>query len=306
MKLLKFFGKRRARKGFTLVELVVVMAIIAILMISVVAFAQPIRAMMSNTNAQNDAIIINNGIGNYIERRLAFANDIRIFVGDTYYAGIKTDRDTPRGAYAAMYNAHTGSADSPRMMVFDFDSVKGSYKVYDMPITSDEMPLNATALVRNNLVYTDDFFGPYSYFITTDNIGAEVNPAKKKAYLSFRIDSYDFGQEAKQITTTNVADYFTYINNGKTGTNPFDDYVMFRSGSENVSFALENIPVAVNWEDAKKLDGTVVYDSDGNTIPTPVAKINENKFKIYRKNPNTGYCVIIIYNVRKYSVSDIT
>ena len=80
MKLLKFFGKRRARKGFTLVELVVVMAIIAILMISVVAFAQPIRAMMSNTNAQNDAIIINNGIGNYIERRLAFANDIKIFV----------------------------------------------------------------------------------------------------------------------------------------------------------------------------------------------------------------------------------
>jgi len=296
MKLLKFFGKRCARKGFTLVELVVVMAIIAILMISVVAFAQPIRAMMSNTNAQNDAIIINNGIGNYIERRLAFANDIKMFVGDTYYSADQ------QKACEDLYNKHKGTADSPRMMVFDFDSVKGSYKVYDIPITSTSMPLNATALVKNNLVYTDDFFGPYSYFITSDNLNVEVNPAKKKAYLSFRIDSYDFGQEAKQITTTNVADYFTYINNGKTGTNPFDDYVMFRSGSENVSFALENIPVEVKWTDAKKADGTDLLDSEGNKYQVPTPKPIS---AVEVKRPNTGYCVVIFYNVRKYSVSDI-
>ena len=298
MKLLKFLGKRRARKGFTLVELVVVMAIIAILMISVVAFAQPIRAMMSNTNAQNDAIIINNGLGNYIERRLAFANDIKIFVGDTYYS------DDQQDAYKNLYDQHHSALDNPRMMVFDFDSTKGSYKVYDMPITSNSMPLNATALVRNNLVYTDDFFGPYSYFITCDNKKPEANPTKRKAYLNFRIESYDFGNENKKITTDNIKDYMTYIANDKTGTNPLDDYAIFRSGVENVSFGLENIKVEVKFKPATYADGSPIMNEDGTTqLITPVSNI-PGTVEISR--PNTGYCMVVIYNVHNYDISELT
>lgn len=297
MKILKFFAKRRARKGFTLVELIVVMAIIAILMISVVAFAQPIRSMMSNTNAQNDAIIINNGLGNYIERRLSFANEIRIFVGDSYYSADQVK------AYKDVYDAHHSSADSPRMMVFDYNSTTGNFKVYDLAMTSNAMPAMATTLVKNNLIYTDDYYGPYSYFITCDNLAPEANPMKKKAYLNFRIESYDFGNEPLKITQDNVKDYYTYINNNKTGTNPLDDYAMFRSGVENVSFGLENIKVEVKYQPATYADGSPMYDTDGVTqLITPVPKVGGS---VQINRPNTGYSMVVLYNVRKYSVADI-
>ena len=299
MKLLKLFRRRRSRKGFTLVELIVVIAIIAILMACVVAFAQPIRSMMSDTNARSDAITINNGLGNYIERRLAFANEINLFVGDIYYS---TDQVT---AYKNMYDKHHSTNDSPRMMVFEYDAVKGNFKVYDLAITSDTMPPMAMALTKANLIYSDDYYGPYSYFITCDDIAPQANPMKQKAYLNFRIDSYHFGDSGKQITQTDVTHYYKYINDNKAGDNPLDQYAFFRSGSENVSFGLENIKVEVKYQPATYADGSPMMAEDGVTqLITPVPNVSGN-VQINRPNPSTGYNMVVIYNVRQYSVADI-
>lgn len=302
MKLLKSIAKRRARKGFTLVELVVVIAIIAILMACVVAFATPIRSMMSNTNARSDAITINNCLGNYIERRLAFANDIKVFVGEHYYSSNQT------AAYANMYNQHHSANDNPRMMIFEFDTTEGNFKVYDLAITSETMPPEATTMVPVNLVYNNDFYGNYTYFITCDNLAPESNPMKQKAYLNFRIDSYDFGDSGSKITQDNVKDYYNFITN-KTGTNPLDQYAIYRSGSENVSFGLENIKVEVKYQPAKYADGSPMYAEDGVTqLITPVPSISGASVTRPSSPTETtaGYDMVVLYNVRKYSVSDVT
>ncbi len=306
MKLLKLFRKRRSRKGFTLIELIVVIAIIAILMACVVAFAQPIRAMMSNTNARSDAIIINNGLGNYIERRLAYANDIKVLIGfnyktDSYDPTDTSGNSTQTKLYSDMYTNHSQSTDHPGMMIFHLDNTTGTFKAYDIPITGSTMPDATNAIKDEYLIYTDDFFGRYSYFITCDTRGdvknrPQINTSRKTAYLDFRIDSYDFADEPSKITAPVVKEYYDFIN-GKIGAkDTFDDFSIYRSGRENISFALENIEVKVDYT----ADGSGEFDP--NVRDTP-------KAKVYRSGSETTSAastdVVIIYNVRKYSKDDI-
>ena len=102
MSLLKLFRKGKYRKGFTLTELIVVIAIIAFIMAAVVAFAGPIRTMVRNTNAKSDANTINKIIGDYIENRIAFANYVQVFVAPEYTVGSGTEYDLLKGAYNAV------------------------------------------------------------------------------------------------------------------------------------------------------------------------------------------------------------
>lgn len=310
MKLLKFFGKRRARKGFTLIELIVVVAIIAVLMACVVAFAQPIRSMMSNTNARSDAITINNCLGNYIERRLAYANDIKVLIGFNYGTDTIDSTTTPpltqSKLYEDMYNNHSQNADHPGMMIFHLDNTNGTFKAYDIDMkktgTGSAMPAAPSILLDGNLIYTDDFFGRYSYFITCDTRGdaknrPQINAAKKAAFLDFRIDSYDFGDEASKIDATVVKGYYDYIN-GKTGaTDTFEDISIYRSGRENISFALENIEVKVDYAS----DGSGEFDP--NIRDTPKAKVYRSGAGGTTSAASTD--IVILYNVRKYSEDDI-
>lgn len=316
MKLLKLFRKRRSRKGFTLIELIVVIAIIAILMACIVAFAQPIRAMMSNTNARSDAIIINNGLGNYIERRLAYANDIKVLIGFNYMTESYDPTDTSGNStqtklYSDMYSDHSDTRDHPGMMIFHLDDTTGTFKAYDIDMkktgTGSAMPALTSVLIDNNLIYTDDFFGRYSYFITCDTRGdvknrPQINTSKKKAFLNFRIDSYDFGNEPSKISAPVVKEYYDFIN-GKTGANDtFEDISFYRSGRENISFALENIQVKVGYEAAKDLNGiSTTGEFDPNVQNTARAKV-------YRSGSNSTSAsstdIVILYNVRTYDATD--
>ena len=164
-------------------------------------------------------------------------------------------------------------------------------------------------LTDDNLIYTDDFFGRYSYFMTCDTTGGlssnnkpKINTARKTAYLDFRIDSYDFADEPSKINASVVKEYYDFIN-GKAGAkDTFEDISFYRSGRENISFALENISV------------DVVYDNVGNDYIE--YSRDTSKAKVYRSgsspNPTTitptsaaSTDVIILYNVRKYSKDDI-
>ena len=74
--MLKYFLKLRRKKGFTLVELIVVVALLAIMMASIAALSGPIRKMVNRTAASADSVAANATIANYIENRLAFAANI--------------------------------------------------------------------------------------------------------------------------------------------------------------------------------------------------------------------------------------
>ena len=78
---MKKLMKLRNKKGFTLVELIIVIAIIAILLACVAAFAGPVQKIVKSSAASADALQVNKIIGDYIENRLAYASYIDVHVG---------------------------------------------------------------------------------------------------------------------------------------------------------------------------------------------------------------------------------
>lgn len=302
----KFFGKRKKLKGFTLTELIVVSAIMVLLMACVVAFAGPVRMMIGNTTAKDDALTINKIIGDYIERKLAYANYIDIYVGypyDTSDTKLKDSFDTVKARKGL-----TGQDNKPGMLIFRYaddatDPLKSTFKVYDIPITSASatMPSSITA---DNVVFIDEFYNGYEYFITTDDTSIQANSLRKHAYLNFRVDSFNFKDEYTKgfkdedtvgVSGKVITDYYAYIDGGSTGTNPFQRFTEERTGSEVVSFTLENIPVDTHTVDD---DGDGVFDRVEATTPN----VSITRGKTVGASTTYSTDMIVFYNIRKFDV----
>lgn len=308
--LFRLFGKRRKQKGFTLTELIVVTAIMVLLMACVVAFAGPVRMMIGNSTARDDALTINKIIGDYIERKLAYANYVDVYVGYPY----SSSDDKIKASYKALTDrkAITGQKNNPGIMLFRMVDVPGdplrtTFKVFDIPVTSGTgNPPDLTSLSADNVVFIDEFYNNYEYFITTDDTAIQTNSMKKRAYLNFRVDSFDFKGEYTKGFKTNTApggtgdviiDYYAYIDTPGhvEANNPHNIFAEERTGSETVSFVLENVPVETNYIDS---DGDGLLDSIETSTPT--ASITRGKVN----GATTTYSndLIVFYNIRTYDI----
>jgi prepilin-type N-terminal cleavage/methylation domain-containing protein len=314
--LFKIFGKRRKLKGFTLTELIVVTAIMVLLMACVVAFAGPVRMMIGNTTARDDALTINKIIGDYIERKLSFANYVDVYVSYPY-----SSSDTAiKNSYKALTDrkAITGQNNNPGILLFRVitdpaDPLKRSYRLYDIPVTSGTgNPPDLSTLSANNVVFIDEFYNDYEYFITTDDTAVQANSMKKRAYLNFRIDSFDFKGEYTKGFSTNTSptgtgdvfiDYYAYIDNPSHDPkdNPFIRFTEEKTGSEVVSFTLENIPVETNYVDSDS-DGLL----DSIEATTPNVSITRGKLSPGGTSKTYSTDTIIFYNIRKYNIKTDT
>ena len=221
--MIRFFAKRRHRKGFTLTELIVATALIGIIMASVVAFAGPIRTMLKNTNAKSDTNRICKVLGDYIQNRLAYANYIDIYVGMPYdnTTTINAEYTKISASYTALKNKMQDTepvagvqkvVNDSRIMYFhyvpniDGDTTKSTFLVYDIPVTKDDTIPTDFAAFKNKfanvdattgvidttyLLYDIDFYGGYEYFFTMDDQAVKSNDLKKRVFLNFRVDSYN-------------------------------------------------------------------------------------------------------------------
>ena len=70
---------KRTKKGFTLVELMVVMAISTILLVAVMTMTTPASRMYRSTAVSNDAYSMANNIDSYLKRSLEYADNVWLF-----------------------------------------------------------------------------------------------------------------------------------------------------------------------------------------------------------------------------------
>lgn len=296
----------KRRKGFTLVELIVVTAIIALLMACVAAFSSPVQQMMSETVAEADALKIANISGDYIERRIAYAEGLVIYTGVNFDATNKELSDmytTYYDYYAAKGNVNAG------MLVFRYEPsadvnepYKATYRMYDIPIkTGDTYPKSLNNLSQYD-VFSDAFYSDYQYLYLVDT-EILMNNVKYKAYVNFDVYAYDFTSDYGKMITVDGTDKAGnkvngtlnqyYLNKKDPVTNTSDgltDLVRERKAHENVSFALENVEIeTVNDPANGKVVGTPLYVSYP-TISTPANKGND---------------IVIFYNVETYSTTTI-
>ena len=74
--------KKMTRKGFTLVELLVVMAIFSILLVGVMAIIKPVSTLFRNTSISEKTYAYANNIQVYLQGKLEYSEDIVVATSD--------------------------------------------------------------------------------------------------------------------------------------------------------------------------------------------------------------------------------
>ena len=312
--------KTTKNKGFTLTELIVVVAVVALLMGCVVAFAGPIRTAVKGSTAKADCLTINDLLSSYIQRKLAYANDVHVFVGHNYSTTGKIKNallgDGSSGAQCfARYANLTKIDNHPGIMIMHYsedknDPLKHTYKLYDYTIPKGltSMPVESSIINDNNLVYIDEFYGGYEFFMTFDgpagdpddavDMASVANTQTERAYFNMHIDSFNITGDYtnSSFTDKDIIDYFSkYKSDGKFESE-MDKYVNERVAVDNVSFNLENIKVDVEYKQV---------DENGDGKPDVMRAFpTVNSFNIDRGNESGSYDtdIIIFYNVRIYDI----
>lgn len=73
---------RRNRKGFTLIELIIVLAIFSIIMTLVMSFIDPVSKIMKKASTRERTAAYVDNIGEYLDNSLHYAKFMRVYYGD--------------------------------------------------------------------------------------------------------------------------------------------------------------------------------------------------------------------------------
>lgn len=219
--MLRYFMKLRNRKGFTLTELIIVIAIIAILMACVAAFSGPIRQMVKSTAASTDALTANKIIGDYIENRLAFADSIDLFYAvdaSEETAVNSTTQVTPGGqtlpGINEIFNAYktrdvddsTNNRDKSGVLILHYaenasEPEKSTYVLYDYPIKNSSSNYKTTVLDTINGGFApggevfDEAFYTNSQNIIIAPTEIDYNYSRGTLNMAFDIIPYDVSED---------------------------------------------------------------------------------------------------------------
>ena len=105
--------RRKAHKGFTLIELIIVMAIFSILLMAVISIAQPVSKIFRHADSSEKAYSYSNNIQIYLQNQLEYADNVVIYTEgnlpgetnelarrfvDTYYKDVVTKSKTSLSA----------------------------------------------------------------------------------------------------------------------------------------------------------------------------------------------------------------
>ena len=246
--MLNYFLRLRRKKGFTLVELIIVVAILAVLMASVVALSGPIRKMVSRTAASSDAIAANSTMANYIENRLAFAANIEILCAydatdasaigiNDAFTNMKSKLDVDADGVV------DDTLDKAGVLIFRYVedteyAEESHYEMYDVSIRDTDHPnyvcssyYNAAIAssggvnsLRSDAAVFADCFYDYSRNLFIAPTEYTTNSVRNNVYMTVEVVPYNFdsdmlvyGSDGKIDTTVNqyisrstIPDYYMY------------------------------------------------------------------------------------------------
>lgn len=193
--------KLHAKKGFTLTELIIVIAILAVLMAAVAAFSQPVQKMVKATAVSADAITVNEIVGEYIQGRLAYSDCLFIHyaVNSPLLTGQTNINETMVAIHTRLTSANAGKAG---VLIFRYvkntdEPEKSGYMLYDFPIvagTGYNSFLDASGgsidLKSGYKVFNDDFYGNTQRIIYLPHRLPKTNSVRGEVYMNFEILSY--------------------------------------------------------------------------------------------------------------------
>ncbi len=206
--MLNYFLRLRRRKGFTLVELIIVVAILAVLMACMAALSGPIKKMVSRTSASADAVAANVTMANYIENRLGFAANIEILCAMDSTDASGTTVNEAFNSMKTKLTASSDAQDKAGVLIFryieDTTLVTDShYKMYDVPITATSSNYFTAAIdnsggtnqIKESTAVFDDCFYQYSKNLFIAPTEVTTNKVRGNYYMKFEIIPYNFDDD---------------------------------------------------------------------------------------------------------------
>ena len=173
--------RRKAHKGFTLIELIIVMAIFSILLMAVISIAQPVSKIFRHADSSEKAYSYSNNIQIYLQNQLEYADNVVIYTEgnlpgetnelarrfvDTYYKDVVTKSKTSLSADkdAAVYM--NGKAYVLRLVNHDAVDASGN------PLEVD----SEGNMIRKGQIYL------YTYDFNTRSTNNATPPTDVKQY----------------------------------------------------------------------------------------------------------------------------
>lgn len=180
------------KKGFTLAEVIVAMAITAVLLAAVMSLFGPVSAVIGKMTVNSDVKLITKTIGGYYEQSFEYASDIQMFsyvsLSDVAIDTTQSDDLLDRIEKYCLNTADGGLGylssvyDHPQVMIVKYDTTNHSYYLYNVDLkkfmTSEGLTAASSSTeIQNawaNLMHTpldlddysvfdEEFYGKYKY-----------------------------------------------------------------------------------------------------------------------------------------------
>ncbi len=204
-------------KGFTLLELIVVMAIMSILMLGIMQMMKPIRATYIDSVYYESQRNTQNGIITYLSENLRYANNVGIYSGgsvgnaindfknnvvNNHYTDSEIHVITIDNSTAYTYNGTTGF--HGRLVVNKPGGPGSGYSIADA-----DNPSTKSARVA----LSEAYYGAFSYSISLKpvTVGAGTNARLKSIDMTIAslLDHSSLGSSKDKNTSTNTQDIAT-------------------------------------------------------------------------------------------------
>ncbi len=174
-------------KGFTLVELIIVMALLVILTMMVAAFTRPVERLFNDTKEYSRTEQVSETVTNYICEKLKFATEVYVFRGNVQDSDLVDNSGnkfkSADGWRCLVFDGYSASSAAIgrtfpdgrkyRGQVYDIDTWTGNFTIVS--------PDTFTSASVDNIVGGQAFWGRdnYSFFIENSTItfGTPANNA---------------------------------------------------------------------------------------------------------------------------------
>lgn len=167
---------KKMSKGFTLVELIIVMAIMTILMTGLMQLMKPIRSTYVDSTLYESQRNVENGIGQYITESVRYATDIGIYSScNTNVGNVKTAEELFMKAVTGLTPSQYASADATEKA--NYESIRNRLQV--ITIDNNKYTYNnkdwSGRLVRKKVT---DLSGSTTQLLSTDDDKAGTTSAR--------------------------------------------------------------------------------------------------------------------------------
>ncbi len=121
--------KNAAVKGFTLIELIVVMAIFSVLLVAIMSFMNPVQNIMKNAAQSERTYSMTNNIEDYLKNRLEYAENVWVFTEDQIDGATFTSVRGRKDPTESAVTLKTGNGDGV-FATADLDDLAQAFATY--------------------------------------------------------------------------------------------------------------------------------------------------------------------------------